>query len=66
MQLSTSDLAKAPRDLPESAWLGVALSEMSLTLAEHVRSEANVCLWRSYLPANCVNTMIAMGWHLST
>jgi hypothetical protein len=61
-----SNLAATVQDLPESPWLGAALSAMSLTHAEHVHSEANVCLWRSYLPADCVNKMIAQGWHLST
>jgi len=26
------------------------------------RSERNVRLWSSYLPPECVNTMIRMGW----
>jgi hypothetical protein len=30
------------------------------------RSEANILQWMSYLPEDCVKTMIAMGWDLST
>jgi hypothetical protein len=30
------------------------------------RAEANVKIWRSYLPADCVDTMIRMGWHRTT
>jgi len=30
------------------------------------RSARNVAAWRSYLPAECVDTMIAMGWDKST
>ena len=30
------------------------------------RSEANVKTWRTYLPADCVDTMIRMGWHRTT
>ena len=30
------------------------------------RAEANVKTWRSYLPADCVDTMIRMGWHRTT
>jgi len=30
------------------------------------RSERNVRLWRSYLPPECVNTMISMGWDKTT
>jgi hypothetical protein len=64
--LTMPSLATTAQDLPESPWLGAALSAMSLTHAEHMHSETNVCLWRSYLPADCVNKMIAQGWHLST
>jgi hypothetical protein len=66
MLLTTSNLATEVQGPPESPWLGTVFSQMSLTAAEHMHSEANVCLWRSYLPADCVNTMIGMGWHLST
>jgi len=66
MLLTMSNPATSVQDVPESPWLGKVLGEMSLTCAEHMHSEANVCLWRSYLPADCVNRMIAMGWHLST
>lgn len=30
------------------------------------RAQANVAIWRSYLPADCVDTMIRMGWHETT
>ncbi len=30
------------------------------------RVEKNIAEWSSYLPADCVNTMISMGWHVST
>jgi hypothetical protein len=30
------------------------------------RSKKNILLWRSYLPEDCVATMIIMGWDLST
>jgi hypothetical protein len=29
-------------------------------------SEANILQWMSYLPEDCIKTMIAMGWDLST
>jgi hypothetical protein len=31
-----------------------------------MRAVANVQAWRSYLPADCVTTMIEMGWDRST
>lgn len=30
------------------------------------RSKWNIAEWSSYLPADCVNTMISMGWDVST
>jgi hypothetical protein len=30
------------------------------------RSEENILQWKSYLPADCVKTMIDMGWHVTT
>jgi hypothetical protein len=34
--------------------------------AEVARSDSNVIQWMSYLPEDCINTMIAMGWDVST
>jgi hypothetical protein len=31
-----------------------------------MRSVGNIRLWRSYLPEDCVNTMIKMGWDQTT
>jgi hypothetical protein len=30
------------------------------------RSEGNILQWMSYLPEDCIKTMIAMGWDVST
>jgi hypothetical protein len=30
------------------------------------RAAANIALWRSYLPEDCVTAMITAGWHWST
>ena len=30
------------------------------------RSEDNILQWMSYLPEDCIRTMIAMGWDVST
>jgi hypothetical protein len=34
--------------------------------ADFERSERNIRLWRSYLPPECVETMINMGWDKTT
>jgi hypothetical protein len=31
-----------------------------------VRSECNILAWMSYLPEDCVRTMIQMGWDVTT
>jgi len=30
------------------------------------RSEDNILQWMAYLPKDCIKTMIAMGWDVST
>ncbi len=30
------------------------------------RAAANIKEWRAYLPADCVNSMLRLGWHLTT
>ena len=30
------------------------------------RSESNILQWMAYLPEDCIRTMIAMGWDIST
>ena len=34
--------------------------------AASARSEKNILQWASYLPRNCVETMIRMGWDKTT
>lgn len=31
-----------------------------------MRSENNILMWMSYLPEDCVRTMIVMGWDATT
>ena len=34
--------------------------------SELVRSEENILRWMAYLPQDCIETMIRMGWDLTT
>ena len=34
--------------------------------ADPARSENNILQWRSYLPEDCIKTMIDMGWDVTT
>ncbi len=33
---------------------------------DSARAAENIVTWRSYLPEDCVKTMISMGWHGTT
>jgi hypothetical protein len=45
--------AATPEDLP-------------LNFGDAARSEENILQWMSYLPEDCVRTMIDMGWDVTT
>jgi hypothetical protein len=34
--------------------------------ADVVRSEENILRWMAYLPQDCIETMIRMGWDVTT
>ena len=36
------------------------------SIADCTRAVGNVSLWDSYLPADCVSTMVRMGWDKTT
>ena len=40
--------------------------EASAKDAEVARSEENILQWMSYLPEDCIRTMIDMGWDVTT
>ncbi len=55
--------------LQESAVMNQAEAEQNSALSmdfEGARSVYNISVWRSYLPADCVDAMITMGWNYST
>ena len=43
-----------------------APAEARVNNAEIARSEDNILRWMSFLPEDCVRTMIQMGWDLTT
>jgi len=47
-------------------WQATPTSITMRSDADRARAANNVRQWRSYLPEDCVNTMIQMGWDLST
>ena len=34
--------------------------------SDAARSDQNILQWTSYLPEDCIRTMIAMGWDVTT
>ena len=43
-----------------------AAAEARAADAEVARSEENILQWMSYLPEDCIRTMIQMGWDVTT
>jgi hypothetical protein len=39
---------------------------LPLRAADARRSVQNILQWNSYLPSNCVRTMVTMGWDYTT
>jgi hypothetical protein len=53
------DLQSEPSD-------AAAPIEVPVNGAAAARSADNILQWTAYLPADCVKTMIAMGWDVTT
>jgi hypothetical protein len=51
---------------PEESWHGATLKNVPLNAVEAEHSERNILQWTSYLPEDCVKTMIEMGWDVTT
>jgi hypothetical protein len=52
---------EVPGDTPDTA-----SSTAAATKDEVARSEENILRWMEYLPPDCIQTMILMGWDVST
>ena len=53
-------------ELPEEPSGTAPPVEARVAVDRTARSEANILQWMSYLPEDCVRTMIEMGWDVST
>lgn len=53
------DSSKELMDSPSS-------SDAPTSDADAARSEKNILQWMSYLPEDCIKTMIDMGWDVTT
>jgi hypothetical protein len=63
MDTNTQILQRGFLDFP------MELSDTASTLdvrSDDARSENNILQWMSYLPEDCIRTMIQMGWDITT
>jgi hypothetical protein len=66
MDTNTQVLQRCFLESPSES-LNDALSPIDARADDDVsRSENNILQWMSYLPEDCIRTMIAMGWDVST
>jgi hypothetical protein len=42
-----------------------APTDMGIDYADVARSENNILKWMSYVPEDCISTMIAMAWDVT-
>jgi len=47
-------------------WDGAATAEVWVSKNDAARSKENILQWILYLPNDCIRTMIAMGWDVTT
>jgi hypothetical protein len=55
-----------PVELPEEPSEAATAVEGRVHRDQTARSEENILQWMSYLPEDCVKTMIEMGWDITT
>jgi hypothetical protein len=53
-------------DTPGEPSDAAAPVEARVSNAETARSDENILQWMSYLPEDCIRTMIEMGWNVTT
>jgi hypothetical protein len=61
-----SDFIEAPGDEAPGDTPDTASSTAAATQDDVARSEENILRWMEYLPEDCIQTMILMGWDVST
>jgi hypothetical protein len=64
--MDTSTLVKNFLGIPGEPADAAAQIEVRATEADAARSEENILQWMRYLPEDCIRTMIAMGWDVTT
>jgi len=65
MQSHSRTQQRVSVELPTEA-AGSTMPKIQTNDAEVARSKENILRWMSYLPDDCVRTMIEMGWDITT
>jgi hypothetical protein len=52
--------------LAAELWNAPVAAGVMVSNADVVRSEENILRWMAYLPQDCIETMIRMGWDVTT
>jgi hypothetical protein len=64
--MHTNALLKNFVETPWEPSDAVTSNDVRANEADAARSSQNILQWMSYLPEDCVRTMIAMGWDVTT
>jgi hypothetical protein len=64
--MDTNALLKNFVELPWEPSDAAVSIEVPANEADTARSDRNMVQWMSYLPEDCIRSMIAMGWDVTT
>jgi hypothetical protein len=65
MQTDTEGPQRVFVELPDISEIAAPI-EATFSNADIARSEENILQWMQYLPADCIQSMIRMGWDVTT
>jgi hypothetical protein len=57
---------RSPKSIRQERVRDSASTHVPLRAADAKRSVKNILQWNSYLPTDCVRTMVRMGWDYTT
>jgi hypothetical protein len=66
MQTDTQVQPQVFMGLAAELWDTVAPAGVEVSNADVVHSEENILRWMAYLPQDCIEAMIRMGWDVTT
>lgn len=66
MNVNAQSLVRHAADESGGTFGSATPSGRQVNAFEAARSAQNIVLWKSYLPADCVEMMVEMGWDYST